>query len=104
MRLCLPICLLALVGCSREFGLTLLAADGTTGVGRATGRQSSAVEVGLGGRTYRGQYDPASGTASMLAGDGRALRCRWPSSGPVATGTGSCRDGAGKAYSMQVWR
>src|SRR5437763_16550020 len=66
--LCLPIvCLLGLAACTREFGLTLIAADSSGGVGRAIGRESSAVEVGLGGRTYRGQYDPASGSASMLA-------------------------------------
>src|SRR3954447_10812687 len=103
--LCLPIvCLLGLAACTREFGLTLIAADSSGGVGRAVGRESSGVEVGLGGRTYLGQYDPASGRASMLAADGRALRCRWPSAGPIATGTGSCQDGAGKTYSMQVWR
>ena len=99
------ICLIALVACTREFGLTLIASDGTTGTGRASERgDSETLEIALRGKTYLGQANPATGRALMRAQDGSALRCLLPFSGRLLTGPGSCVDETGKIYASQVWR
>lgn len=117
--------MLVLSGCGR--GVTLMAADGTMGTGRATGFGGGGdVEVELEGKVYRGRWinqqggsvgfgavgnrpvnftsvdSAGGGNALMRADDGSTLRCRFTWSAFSQAGTGMCLDRAGKEYEMQV--
>jgi hypothetical protein len=122
---CILLIPLLLTGCAH--GLTLMAADGTTGTGRATGfGGSGTLDVQIGNRSYTGTWVNASGgsvgfgtvgrssftttsidanstgSAMLHAADGGTLRCKFVFSGMSQAGYGECQDGAGTHYDLQI--
>jgi hypothetical protein len=112
-------------GCGH--GLTLMAADGTMGTGRATGfGGKGTLEVQIGNRSYAGTWVAAqggsvgfgtagrtsfntmsvdassAGNAMLRSADGSTLRCQFVFGGMSGTGFGECLDGAGTRYDLQI--
>jgi hypothetical protein len=114
-----------LAGCAHS--LSLMAADGTTGTGRATGFGGKGIlDVQIGSRSYTGTWVAAqggsvgfgtvgkssftttavdassAGNAMLHSADGSTLRCRFVFGGMSGTGYGECLDGAGTHYELQI--
>ncbi len=104
-----------------------MAADGTTGIGRATGfGGKGTLEVKLSGRTYSGTWVAAQGGAVSFGTAGRSsfsatsidassagnallhstdwgsLRCQFVFGGMSGTGYGERLDNAGTHYDLQI--
>jgi hypothetical protein len=116
-----------LSGCAHN--LTVMAADGTMGTGRATGfAGKGTLEVQIGSQTYTGTWvstrggsvgfgmvgrhsfstatldDEATGNALLRASDGSTMQCRFIYSGGGLSGTGygECIGSDGTHYDFQI--
>jgi hypothetical protein len=112
-------------GCSH--GLTLMAADGTMGTGRATGfGGKGTLDVQIGNWSYTGTWVAAqggsigfgtagrssfsttsidassTGNAMLSSADGSTLRCQFLFGGMSGTGYGECSDNTGTHYDLQI--
>ncbi len=114
-----------LAGCGHN--LTLMASNGATGTGHATGvGGNGTLEVTIGRRTYTGNWVAAqggsvgygfagrhsfstmsvdassTGNAMLRSADGSTLRCRFTFGGMSQTGYGECEDRDGVRYKLQI--
>ena len=112
-------------GCGHN--LTLMAADGTMGTGRATGfGGKGTLTVQIGNRSYTGTWVAAqggsvgfgtvgrtsftttsldassAGNAMLRSEDGSTLRCNFAFGGMSGSGYGECLDRAGTHYDLQI--
>lgn len=109
MRPALLCALLALAGCGHT--LTVAGRDGTVGTGTATsGVGSGTVDVEMAGERYLGHwaavndggFSPSAGTVLAVSDRGSRLRCRFTYGGMTGAGFGTCQDGAGRDYDLQI--
>ncbi len=114
-----------LAGCGHS--LTLMAADGSLGTGRATGfGGKGTLDVQIGSRSYTGTWVAAqggsvgfgrvgrasftttsvgassTGNAMLHSADGSTLRCQFVFGGMSGTGYGECLDSSGTHYDLQI--